>query len=105
VRIYHSESLHKKALGVLAKVEKAEDATAHRAALADVIIELTDAGLEYCFLRPLTLAQAGAFTEQSAALGMAAATRVLASLVRNIIGRMDGEQLLIICGYIRQLTE
>lgn len=105
VRIYHSESLHAKTLAVLSTVEKAKDRTQHRGALADIVVELTNAGLDYCFLRPLALAQAGAFVEQSAGLGMAAATRVLASVIRNIIGRMDHAQLLIICEYMRQLME
>jgi hypothetical protein len=105
VRIYHSESLHAKTLAVLRAVEKAEDSTGHRGELADVIVELTGAGMDYCFMRPMALAQVGAFVEQSAGLGMAAAMRVLASVIRNIIGRMDSHQLLIVCGYMRQLME
>jgi hypothetical protein len=105
VRIYHTESLHAKTLAVLGTVEKAKDRTRHRGALADVIVELTAAGMDYCFLRPLALVQAGAFVEQSAGLGMAAAVRLLASVVRNIIGRMDDDQLLIVCRHMRQLME
>ncbi len=105
LRFYHSASLRAKTLAVLTAVEKANDSTRHRDALADIIVELTDAGMEYYFLRPLELANVGFFTEQSAKLGMAGTTRILASVVRNMIGRMDNPQLLIMCGYIRQLME
>ena len=68
-------------------------------------MELTDSGMEYYFLRPLKLAKVGFFTEQSANLGMAATTRILGSVIRNIIGRMDHPQLLSVCSYVRQLME
>ena len=105
LRFYHSKSLRAKTLAVLATLEKAKDSKQHRDALADVIVELTDSGMEYYFLRPLKLAKAGFFTEQSANLGMGAATRVLASVIRNMIGRMDNPQLLFVCGYVRHLME
>ncbi len=105
LRFYHSKNLRAKTLAVLATVEKAKDTTKHRDALADVIVELMDSGMEYYFLRPLKLAQVGFFTEQSANLGMGAATRVLASVIRNIVGRMDSPQLLFVCSYVRQLME
>ncbi len=105
LRFYHSKSLRAKTLAALATLEKAKDSTQHRGALADVIVELTDGGMEYYFLRPLKLAKVGFLTEQSANLGMAATTRVLASVIRNIIGRMDSPQLLSVCNYVRQLME
>ena len=64
LRFYHSKSLRTKTLAVLATLEKAKDSTQHRDALADVIGELIDSGMEYYFLRPLKLAKAGFFTEQ-----------------------------------------
>jgi len=105
LRFYHSKSLRAKTLAVLATLEKAKDSTQHRNALADVIVELIDSGVEYYFLRPLKLAKVGFFTEQSANLGMGAATRVQASIIRNIIGRMDSPQLLFLCTYVRQLMK
>jgi hypothetical protein len=105
LRFYHSESLRAKTLAVLTTLEEAKDSTRYRDDLADIVVELTDSGMEYYFLRPLKLAKAGFFVEQSANLGMAATTRVLASVIRNIIGRMDSPQLLTVCSYIRQLME
>ena len=105
LRFYHSQSLREKTLTVLATLEKAKDATEYRNDLAEIVVELTDAGMDYFYLRPLKLADAGFFVQQSANLGMATTTRVLASVIRNIIGHMDSPQLLTICRYIRQLME
>jgi hypothetical protein len=105
LRFYHSDSLRAKTLTVLATLEKAEDSRQHRDALAGIIVELTDAGMEYYFLRPLKLAKVGFFTQQSANLGMAATTRVLGAVIRNIIGGMDNPQLLAVSSYIRQLMK
>jgi hypothetical protein len=103
LRFYHSESLRVRTLAVLDQVEKAKDKTQHRGALADVVVELTDSGMDYFFLRPLKIASAGFLVEQSANLGMAAATRVLGAVIRNIIGRMDNAQLMSVSGSIREL--
>ena len=105
LRFYHSESLRAKTLAVLTTLEKAKDHTKYRGALADVVVQLTDSGMEYYFLRPLKLANVGFFVQQSANLGMSATTGVLASVIRNIIGGMDGPQLLAVCSHIRQLME
>ena len=105
LRFYHSESLRAKTLTVLTTLEKAKDGKQHRGELADIVVELSDSGMEYFFTRPLKLAKAGFFIEQSANLGMAATKSVFASVIRNIIGRMDNPQLLSVCGYIRQLMK
>ena len=105
LRFYYSESLRAKTLAVLTTLEKARDGTKYRGALADVVVQLTDCGMEYYFLRPLKLANVGFFVQQSANLGMSATTGVLASVIRKIIGGMDGPQLLAVCSHIRQLME
>lgn len=84
-------------------MEKARDATAHRDALADVVVELTNSGLDFYFMRPLRLAKAGFIVEQSAALGMAGVRQVMAPVIRQVIGRMGSPQLLSVCSSIRQL--
>lgn len=105
LRFYHSESLRAKTLAVLTALEKAKDAKPHRSALAEVVVQLTDSGMDYYFLRPLKVAKVSFFVEQSANLGMGAAKRIFASVIRNIIGGMDNPQLLSVCGYIRQLMK
>jgi hypothetical protein len=103
LRFYHSEELRKKTLSVLGVVELARDATVHREALADIVVELSNSGMEYYFMGPLKLAKVGFIVQQSANLGLAGAQQVMGSVIRNIIGRMDGPQLLSVCGSIRQL--
>ena len=105
LRFYHSESLRAKTLAILTTIEKAKDGKPHRDALADIVVELTDSGLDYYFLRPLKLAKAGFFTEQSASLGIGTGKRVFGSVIRSIIGRMDHPQLISVCSSIRQLMK
>lgn len=105
LRFYHSESLRAKTLAVLTTIEKAKDGKPHRDTLADVVVELTDSGMEYFFLKPLQVAEAGFLVEQSARLGMGVATGVMSSAIRTVIGRMDHRQLLAVCGYMRQLMK
>jgi hypothetical protein len=102
LRFYHSKALRTKTLAVLLSVEKAKDLQ-HRDELANLVVELTNSGMDYYFLRPLKIAKAGFFVEQSAKVGMAATTRVLASVICSIIGRMEKPQLLSVCSYIRGL--
>jgi hypothetical protein len=105
LRFYHSEALRAKTLAVLTTIEKAKDGTQHRDALAGIVVELTDSGLDYYFMRSLKVAKAGFFVEQTANLGLGAAKQVFASVIRNIIGRLDTPQLLSVCGTVRQLMK
>ena len=105
LRFYHPASLRDKTLDVLTQIEKAKDGTPHRAALADIVVELTGSGMEYFFKKPLKLAKVGFLTEQSAGLGISAASGMMSSAIRTIIGSMDHAQLRVVCGYIRQLMK
>jgi hypothetical protein len=102
---YHSKSLHANMLAVLTTLEQAKDCTRYSNALTEIVLELTDSGLEYYFLRPLKLANVGFVVEQSAQLGMGSVKRVMAPVIRNIIGHLDTRQLLMVCQHIRQLME
>jgi hypothetical protein len=103
LRFYHSEALRKKTLSLLSSLEQAQDAAAHRDALADLVVELTNAGLDYYFMKQLKLAKPGFVVEQAANIGMAGAQQVMGSVIRQVIGRMSSAQLLSVCGSIRQL--
>jgi hypothetical protein len=107
LRFYHSEELHRKAILVLTTLESARDPTAHRGALANIVVELTNSGLDYYFLKPLKVAKAGFVLEQSASLGMTSlgmtgVQQLMGSVVRNMIGRMDGPQLLSVGNSLRK---
>lgn len=103
LRFHHSEALRKKTLSLLTSIERADDATAHRDALADLVVELTNSGLDYYFMKQLKLAKPGFLVQQSANLGMAGVQQVMGPVIRQIIGRMDAPQLLSVSGSIRQL--
>ena len=103
LRFYHPVPLRKKTLSVLGALEKAEDPGAHRDALADLVVELTNSGLDYYFMRSLKTAGAGFIVQQSASLGLAGAMQVMGSVIRSIIGRMDAQQVLSVSSSIRQL--
>ena len=102
LRFCHSEELHRKAILVLTTLESARDPTAHRGALANIVVELTNSGLDYYFLKPLKVAKAGFVLEQSASLGMTGVQQLMGSVVRNMIGRMDGPQLLSVGNSLRK---
>lgn len=102
LRYFHSEALRKRTLSVLTLLETSPDATAHRGALADVVVDLMKSGLDYYFMGPLKKAKAGFVTEQSASMGLMGAQQVIGSVIRNIIGRMQTPQLLSVCGSIRE---
>lgn len=103
LRFCYADELHAKVLHLLETLEQTEDPTRHRSALGDLVVELTNAGMDDYFLKPLRLAKAGFVVQQTANLGVAGATRIMAPMIRNIIGRLDRDQLLSISGYIRQL--
>ncbi len=105
LRFYYPESLRTKTLAVLTTMEQAKDRTRHRTALAGIVVDLTNSGMDYYFLRPLRLAKMGFIVEQSANVGMTGVTQLLGSVIHNVIGHMDSAQLLIVCDYIRQLME
>ena len=102
LRFYHSEALRKRTLAVLDTVEQAPDAAAHRQALAEILVELTNVGLDYFFLKPLAQSGVNFLVQQSARLGLAGAQQVMRSIIHQIIGRMDRAQLRSICGSVRQ---
>jgi len=95
--------VHEKTLAVLDALEQAADPTVHRDALAGVVEELTNWGMNYCFLQPLEHAKVGFLVQQSANIALAGTLQVMSSVIRKIIGRMDGPQLLSVSGYIRRL--
>ena len=104
LRFHHSHELRTRTLAVLGALEEAEDAREHREALADLVVELTESGMDYYFLRALKLAKAGFVAEQSARLGMSGAVKLIGSVSRKFIVRMDSAQLVVVSGHIRTLA-
>ena len=102
LRFHHSKELRAKTIKVIKTVENAEHATDHATQLTELILELTDCGMDQYFLQSLKATKANFVVQQSAALGLSGVQRVMGTVIRNIIGRMDDRQLLSVCGSIRQ---
>jgi hypothetical protein len=102
LRFHHSAPLRRKTLSVVYVLEQAENPVAHADELANLVVDLTNAGLDAYFMQPLKLAKPGFVVEQSASLGMVGVQQVLGTVIRRVIGRMNGAQLLSVCGSIGQ---
>ena len=72
--------------------------------LRGLVAELIDAGMDFYFLDTLKLAEVGFVAEQSAKLGIAGAVKLLSSITRKYIERMDHAQLLVVTRRIRSLA-
>ncbi|MCU0939730.1 MAG: hypothetical protein MUC86_11430 [Burkholderiaceae bacterium] len=87
---------------MLEVVEGAENAKAYAGQLTELVLELTDSGMDQYFLKSLKATKVNFVVQQSAALGLSGVQKVMGTVVRNIIGRMDDRQLLSVCGSIRK---
>ena len=103
LRFYHSEPLRAKTLSVLEALETAEDPTSHRDALAEVVLELTEAGLAYYFVKPVQAAKVGYVADQTTKLGIIGILRVMGPVARRVIGGMSADQLLSVSEHVRHL--
>ncbi len=102
LRFHHSQELRERTLEVLETVENAEKATAYTGQLTELVLELTNSGMDQYFLQSLKATKANFLVQQSASLGLSGVQKVMGTVIRNILGRMDDRQLLSICGSIRQ---
>ena len=102
LRFHHSHELRVKTLEILVTVESAEKATAYSGVLTQLVLELTDHGMDQYFLQSLKATKANFVVQQSAALGLAGVQKVMGTVIRNILGRMDDRQLLVVCSSIRR---
>lgn len=104
LRFHHSEESATEMRATLTALEEADNPEDHREALADLVAELTEAGMDYYYLRALKLSNAGQLTQQSAKLGLAGAARMISSVSRRFIMRMNGKELLAVAAHIRGLA-
>lgn len=104
LRFHHSKALREKTDRVLSALEIRPGHSHHGEAVADLVTELVEAGMDYYFLKPLKQAKVGFVTEQSARLGMSGAVKLISSVSRKFITRMDQAQLLVVAAHIRSLA-
>jgi len=104
LRFYHSSDLQARTHAVLSALEAAPELDGHGDALADLVAELTEAGMNDYYLRALKSAKVGFVVEQSARLAMSGAVKLISSVSRKFIVRMDRDQLLVVAEHIRKLA-
>ncbi len=103
LRFFHSAVLRAKTITVLDALEGADDPTRECAALADLVLELTETGLAYYFVKPVEAAQVGFVAAQSTKLGIASILRVMGPVTRRVLGGMDAKQLRTVSAHLRHL--
>ena len=104
LRFYHSEVLREKTNTVLSALESQPGHPHHGEAIADLVTHLIEAGMDYYFLKPLKQAEVGFVAEQSARIGISGAAKLVSSVSRKFIIRMDQTQLLVVATHIRSLA-
>ncbi len=104
LRFHYPEPLRARTHAVLAALEAAPERPGHGDAVAGVVSELVEAGMDYYFMRALRRAEVGFVAEQTARVGMSGALKLVNSMSRKFIVRMDNRQLLIVAQHIRELN-
>ena len=97
--------LKKRTLALVDAIERAADPLTHATPFADVVVELTEAGMGYFFLSPLEMAKAGFVVRQGAELGMSGALRVMAPVIRTLVGRLEPDQLRVVARFVRAILD
>lgn len=105
LRFHHSDALQARMEVVLDTLEAAEDPEEHSGALADLVSELTESGMDYYYMRALKLSGAGFVAQRSAGVGISGAVRMISTVSRQFIMRMDGKQLRAVASHIRSLSD
>ena len=103
LRFFHSAALRTRSDKVLAGIEHDKDPTQHAEVLSKLVVDLTEAGLDYYFLKPLQQAKVGFVTRQTARFGMAGALRMMSPVIRTILASANATQLRVITRHIREL--
>ncbi len=102
-RFTHSKALRIRTLKVLDDIDADADPTPHQNALASLLSELTEAGMQFFFLDNVKKLKMGFVVTQSANLGVGSVLRIMAPTIRNIVGRMDKKQLKQVSTIMRQM--
>ena len=98
---HHSQDLRDRTLELLDEVDGART-TRFSSRITELVLELTESGMDHYFLRSLKATGANFVVQQSAAMGLAGVEKIMGTVIRNMIGRMDSRQLLSVSASIRQ---
>ncbi len=89
-----SPELRQRVEAALAELRAAPDPKTCVPELVGTVLEMTDVGLDYFYLRPLEEVEAGLVARSTAKIGIAAAGKSLPLIVRRVVGSLSKEQLL-----------
>lgn len=98
-----SPELGERVEAVIEKLRSDSIPKAHVGELVEVVLEMTEVGLEYYYLRPLEVAGVGMMLRSSAKLGIAAAGKSTPMIVRTVVGGMSNDQLLKIANFLDEI--
>jgi hypothetical protein len=98
-----SPALWARTLALLDALEAAPGRAGHREALADLAAEYTDVGLDYYYLKALKKAEVGFVVEQSARLSLSGASKLISSVSRKFLVRLNDDQLVVVARHIREM--
>jgi hypothetical protein len=96
-------ALRARTLKVLTKLDGDADPTRHAEDLCALVLTLTETGMDYYFLKAVRDAKLGFVARQTASLGVAGTIRVMAPIVRTVLGGADSAQLRAVAKHIRGL--
>lgn len=95
--------LQRRCEDVIAAVRAADDRREHLAELTEVVVAMTDTGLDFYFLHPLERVGAGRMARGTAQVGVAAARRGLPTVVRRVLASLSDDQLLELADFIDEI--
>ena len=103
LRFSYSTALRARTLKVLSAIEHDEDPTLHAGELRAVVLALTEAGMDFYYLKAVKDAKLGFMARQTAGLGVTGAVRIMSPILKSVLGGADGKQLRAIAKHIRML--
>lgn len=93
IKFKYSKALRARVTRVLNRIDADDDPTEHREELCAMIEALMTAGMQFFFIGPMAVLKMGFVVDQAAALGVAGVQRIMGTTIRNIVARMNGDQL------------
>lgn len=98
-----SKELKDKAFSVIHKMKHSKQPKKHVNELIQLIMELTDAAIDYFYYHPVELAKVDIVGKNAVNLGLKAAKKGVNVIARKVVTSMNDKQLLIIVNFIQSV--
>lgn len=95
--------LAERAEAAVRAVRRDPSAEDHVEELVEVILELSERGMDFYYLEPLRRAGAGTIATSTARLGIAAAGRDLPTIIRRVLASLDPQQVAAIADFVDEI--